>query len=280
MPRIAVAVLMCVLAGEVRASPFIRASSDVGIARVDVGDGDGGASAETGLAARAAAVAMPMPQLELGLRLGIAFMSTEEAATRRYANPVLDVALVRDIDRFHLRGGWSVALPLADVRVMYGTRFNQDAAALDAAARIWGSWDAWQWAPGWATIVAPLAASFAASARVVVKAELTPGLSFATGERIVNDDLTIRIVQAALGAEVDVGAGVWLGGRLLGVAIFAPDRTPVFPESSYGYSDERDGAIEVGGGVRFTSFAVSALAAVAFDGAGSPGISLGVTTWR
>jgi len=280
MPRFAIAAVLVVLSGQARAEPFVRGSSEVGLARVDVSDSDGATTAETGLAARAAALVVPSAHVELGLRLGIAYLSTDEAGTRRYANPILDFALVGDLDRFHLRGGWSIALPLADVRVLAGTRFDQDAATLAAAARVWGPWDAWQWTPGWATVVAPLAASFAASDRVTLKGELTTGLSFATGERLTNDDLTIWITQAALGGEVDVGRGIWLGGRLLGVTIVVPDQNPLFAASTYGYHDETDGALELGGGVRFTSFAVSALAAISFEDAGSPGVSLGVATWR
>lgn len=281
--RLPVAILIAALAGDARAEPFVHASTELGLARTDVQTSDAGDIRQTGLAARAAAVIVPAPHVELGLRLGVAYLSTDEVAVRRYANPVLDLALSRDVDRLRLRGGWSVALPLSDVREPIGTVAVGDGAALAAAARVWGPWDAWQWTPGWATVVAPLSASFAASDRLAVKAELTTGLSFSTAERLMEDDLTIWINQAALGGELDVGRGVWLGGRLVGVAIIAPEPHPMsFPFSDvyYGYHDETNGALELGGGIRFASFAVSALAAVAFDEPDSPGVSLGVATWR
>jgi hypothetical protein len=280
MARVATVLVLCALGREATADPALRASTEIGLAQTDLEQGDSVTTSETGFAARAAATVEAAEHVEVGLRLGLAYMSTDEAATRRYANPVLDLALVRDVSRFRLRGGWSMALPLADTRTVFGSSLRQDAATLAAAAHVWGPWDVWQWTVGWATVVAPLAARYQAADAVSLTAELTTGLSFATGERPVNDDVSIWITQAALGGEVALGAGAWVGGRILDVAVVAQEQDATVSSTPYGYADQNDTALELAGGVRFSSIAVSALVELPFGDLDSTGVSLGVETWR
>lgn len=273
----AIAGVICLLASNARAEPTIRMALDAGTNGVDVSDHDGGHRSANGSAARAAVQIALLDRVALGFRIGVTHIGDGIDSSTRYANPIVDAQYTHRLRRAIVRAGFSAAVPVAEIRNMYGFEYRVDEYALEAAARVWGRWDAWQWTPGVASLVLPASIEMPVAKRVTLQMAAAGGVAYSTDASTV-DGRRALVGQAAIGGELHFDSGGWLSGRLLGVGFSADRETSDFsPERSW---EREDLCLDVGGGIRSDQLVISARWVILFADVERPGISIGIETWR